>query len=171
MQQKEAGGRISERAEDFLWAFSKKCSLVFGKCPSSCFLICLIFQNNLAKDRKSFAEKLCEPRGSRRVYSCQSLTCDVDLVPFLISLKNLSVTQGGVWDEQKPLFLLSGLSGWEIHHVPCAVGAVDVPGGVSQDLPCSERGWAMLSEGLAGISAHYNPYPVPGVMTSPSPSR
>jgi len=36
LQPSEAGGRISERAEDFLWAFSKKCSLVLGKYPSAC---------------------------------------------------------------------------------------------------------------------------------------
>lgn len=48
-------GRISERAEDFLWEFSKKCSLVFGKCLSACSAAkllsnCLCFQHNLAKD-------------------------------------------------------------------------------------------------------------------------
>lgn len=29
----EAGGRIAEVTEDFLWAFSKKCSVSLGKCP------------------------------------------------------------------------------------------------------------------------------------------
>lgn len=65
------------------------------------------------------------------MYSCQSLTCSVELVLFLFSLKNLAITQGGVWDEQKSLFLLSWLLGWEIHHGPRAVDAVDLPGGAS----------------------------------------
>lgn len=65
------------------------------------------------------------------MYSCQSLTCDLELVLFLISLKNLAITQGGVWDEQKSLFLLSWPLGWQIHHGPCAVDAVDLTGGTS----------------------------------------
>lgn len=80
------------------------------------------------------------------MYSCQSLTCDVDLVPFIISLTNLKITQGGVWDEQKPLFLLSWLLGWEMHHGPCAVGAVDLPEALPWDQPGCEQGWVMLCE-------------------------
>lgn len=80
------------------------------------------------------------------MYSCQSLTCNVDLVLFLISLRNLTITPGGVWDEQEPLFLPSWLLEWEIHHVPRALGAVHPPGGASQEQPCREQGWVMLCE-------------------------
>lgn len=70
----------------------------------------LLFQNNLAKNGKSFAEKLCEPHMKQGVF-LPELNPRLHLVHFFILLKNLSVTQGKFWVKQKPLFLLSWLLG------------------------------------------------------------
>lgn len=91
------------------------------------FQNCLIFQNNLAKGRKTFAEKLCEPQMKLQGVFLPELNPQLDLVHFLVSLKNLAATQGKFWVEQKHLFLLSRLLGWKIHHSLCAVGSVGLP--------------------------------------------
>lgn len=99
------------------------------------FQNCLIFQNNLAKSRKTFAEKPCEPQMKLQGVFLPELNPQLDLVHFLVSLKNLAATQGKLWVEQKLLFLLSRLLGWKIHHNSCAVGSVGL---YSSDAPVGD---------------------------------